>query len=170
MFLETINMFFEFIRCQSIYSFLSTKYGFLGFSELKKTNLTRIFILSEPQLYIYSRLLLVEHIPNHKTFSSYSIPGSRNCSTKFGAVPTPMASNYFRSVRRRWNPRVPLCSSHRELRPDAFDSSIRPTVRTQSVFFSLAATRFFSPVSPSSIVGPFRSCFLRRVVVEPPSP
>jgi hypothetical protein len=44
MFLETLSMFFEFSRCQniyrnfsgifgSIYSILSTKYGFLGFSE-----------------------------------------------------------------------------------------------------------------------------------------
>jgi hypothetical protein len=47
MFLETLNMFFEFIRCQniyrnfsrifgSIYNILSTKYGFLGFSEFSK--------------------------------------------------------------------------------------------------------------------------------------
>jgi hypothetical protein len=47
MFLETIIMFFEFIRCQnisrnfsasfrSIYNILSTKYGFLGFSEFYK--------------------------------------------------------------------------------------------------------------------------------------
>jgi hypothetical protein len=50
-------------------------------------------------------------------------------------VPTPTitpASNYFRSVRRRQNPRVPLCSSCRELRPSAFDSSIRPTFCPQS--------------------------------------
>jgi hypothetical protein len=44
MFLATLIMFFEFIRCQniyrnfsgifeSIYNILSTKYGFLGFSE-----------------------------------------------------------------------------------------------------------------------------------------
>jgi hypothetical protein len=44
MFLEILIMFFEFIRCQniyrnfsgiieSIYNILSTKYGFLGFSE-----------------------------------------------------------------------------------------------------------------------------------------
>jgi hypothetical protein len=44
MFLETLSIFFEFIRCQNIYSkfseifrsiynILSTKYGFLGFSE-----------------------------------------------------------------------------------------------------------------------------------------
>jgi hypothetical protein len=44
MFLETLIMFFEFIRCQNIYrnvseiferiyNILSTKYGFLGFSE-----------------------------------------------------------------------------------------------------------------------------------------
>jgi hypothetical protein len=44
MFLETLIMFFEFIRCKtfigifldffcSIYNILSTKYGFLGFSE-----------------------------------------------------------------------------------------------------------------------------------------
>jgi hypothetical protein len=44
MFLETLIMFFEFIRCkniykifsgffESIYNILSIKYGFLGFSE-----------------------------------------------------------------------------------------------------------------------------------------
>jgi hypothetical protein len=47
MFLENLSMFFEFIRCQnisrifseicgSIYNILSTKYGFLGFSEFYK--------------------------------------------------------------------------------------------------------------------------------------
>jgi hypothetical protein len=47
MFLETLNMFFEFTRCQnisrndsrifgSICNILSTKYGFIGFSEFNK--------------------------------------------------------------------------------------------------------------------------------------
>jgi hypothetical protein len=47
MLLETLSMFFEFIRCQnisrncfvifgSIYNILRTKYGFLGFSEFYK--------------------------------------------------------------------------------------------------------------------------------------
>jgi hypothetical protein len=47
MFLETLSIFFEFIRCQtisrncfvifgSIYNILSTKYGFLSFSEFYK--------------------------------------------------------------------------------------------------------------------------------------
>jgi hypothetical protein len=47
MFLETLSMFFEFIRSQNIYmnfseifgciySILSTKYGFLGFSKFYK--------------------------------------------------------------------------------------------------------------------------------------
>jgi hypothetical protein len=47
MFLKTLNMFFEFIRCQnisrnvseifgSIYNILSIKYGFLGFSKFYK--------------------------------------------------------------------------------------------------------------------------------------
>jgi hypothetical protein len=47
MFLETLNMFFEFVRCQnisriyfgifgSIYNIFSTKYGFVGFSEFYK--------------------------------------------------------------------------------------------------------------------------------------
>jgi hypothetical protein len=47
MFLETLSMSFEFIRCQnisrnfsrtfgSIYNILSTKYGFLGFFEFYK--------------------------------------------------------------------------------------------------------------------------------------
>jgi hypothetical protein len=47
MFFETLSMFFEFIRCQniyrncfgffgSVYNILSTKFGFLGFSEFYK--------------------------------------------------------------------------------------------------------------------------------------
>jgi hypothetical protein len=46
-FFKTLNLFFEIIRCQnisrnfsgifgSIYNFLSTKYGFIGFSEFNK--------------------------------------------------------------------------------------------------------------------------------------
>jgi hypothetical protein len=45
--------------------------------------------------------------PNIKTISAYSIYNSWNCSPKFEAVPTPTI-NYFRSVRRWRNPRVPL--------------------------------------------------------------
>jgi hypothetical protein len=57
-------------------------------------------------------------------------------------------------VRHKWNTRVPLRLSHRELRPSAFDSSIRPTVRSQSTFFFSAPVRFSSLVSPSTIVAP----------------
>jgi hypothetical protein len=83
MFLETLIMFFEFIRCQniyrkfsgifgSIYNILSTKYGFLYFFKFYKLNKIRIFISSEPQLYIHVRLLLVEPVPKHETISPNS--------------------------------------------------------------------------------------------------
>jgi hypothetical protein len=66
MFLEIIIMFFEFIRCkknyrnfseifESIYNILSTKYGFLGFSEFKNGKiriLTEFLSRSNPR-YIY---------------------------------------------------------------------------------------------------------------------
>jgi hypothetical protein len=75
-------------------------------------------------------------------------------------VPTP-ASNYFRSMHRRWNQRVPLHSSRRELCPGAFDSSIQPTVHPQSMNLSLAPVKVSSPVSLSSIVAHevLRFCF-----------
>jgi hypothetical protein len=74
-------------------------------------------------------------------------------------VTTP-ASNYFQFMHHQRNPRVLLCSPRRELRFGAFDSSIGPTVRPQSTFFS-TPVRVSSPVSPSSIVahGVFRFCF-----------
>jgi hypothetical protein len=80
-------------------------------------------------------------------------------------VPTP-ASNYFRSVRRRWNLRVPLRSYHRGICPGAFDSSIRLTVCPPiSVFFS-ASARSPSPVSPSTIVVHEALLFLRFLSVQ----
>jgi hypothetical protein len=102
-------------------------------------------------IYIYCRLLLTELFPNRKTVFRDSFPISRNCTPKFGVVTTP-TSNYFKSVHHRRNPRVPLRSSRREIRPDAFDSSTRPTVRPQSVFFSSTPVRLSFPVNPSSIV------------------
>jgi hypothetical protein len=99
---------------------------------------------------------LVEPFPNPGTVSSVSIHNSRNCSSKFGAVPTPEttpASNYFQSVRRCRNPRVSLHLSRRELRLVAFDSSIRPSVRHQSmIFFSAPANSVFSCEPPSIVV------------------
>jgi hypothetical protein len=71
-----------------------------------------------------------------------------------------LTSNYFRSVRRRRNLRVPLHSSRRELCPGAFVSSIRLTVRPQSVNLSSSPARVSSPVSLSYIVahGVLRFC------------
>jgi hypothetical protein len=88
---------------------------------------------------------LAEPFPNLETVSPDSIHNSRNCLPKFGAVPTPSTtpvSNYFQSMRRWQNPRVPLHSSRRELRPDAFDSSIRLLIRRQSTIFFLTPANF----------------------------
>jgi hypothetical protein len=73
-------------------------------------------------------------------------------------VPTP-ASNYFRSVHRRWNSRVPLLLSHRGLRPGAFDSSIRSTVHPQSSILCSATARVvFSGEAPPLLYLGFFSC------------
>jgi hypothetical protein len=97
-------------------------------------------------------MALVEPFPKFETPFLDSIRNTRNCSPKFGTVLTPTTtptSNYFRSVRHLWNPRVPLRSSHRELRPRAFDSSIQPPVHRQSTdFFSAPANFVFSGESP----------------------
>jgi hypothetical protein len=93
-------------------------------------------------IYIYSWNPLTEPFPNLETVSPVSIHNSRNWSPSFGAVPTP-SSNYFQSVRRWWNPRLPLCLSRRDLRPSAFNSSIRHPVRRQSTNFSPAPARVF---------------------------
>jgi hypothetical protein len=97
-------------------------------------------------------MALVEPFPKFETLFLDSIRNTRNCSSKFGTVLTPTTtptSNYFRSVRHLWNPRVPLRSSHRELRPGAFDSSIQPPVRRQSTdFFSAPANFVFSGQPP----------------------
>jgi hypothetical protein len=60
-------------------------------------------------------------------------------------VPNPVTtpvSNNFRSVREQPNPRVPLRSSRRELRPGAFDSSIQLTVHPQSMNLCSAPAKF----------------------------
>jgi hypothetical protein len=79
-------------------------------------------------------------------------------------VPTPATtptSKYFRSVRCRRNPRVPLHSSRRELRPGAFDSSIRLTVHPQSTILCSAPARVvFSGEPPPLLYLVFLS-FLR---------
>jgi hypothetical protein len=68
MFLETLIMLFEFIRCQniyrnfsgifgSIYNILSTKYRFLGFSEFLKMVKSEFdpnfHLVRTPTIYIY---------------------------------------------------------------------------------------------------------------------
>jgi hypothetical protein len=107
-----------------------------------------------------------------KTPPSDSIWNSRNRSPKFGGVSTP-ASNYFWFVRRRRNPRVPLCSSRRELRPGASNLSIQPPDLRESVKLSSALARWSSPVSPSTIVVHEAFCFFvshsRRASLSLPS-
>jgi hypothetical protein len=76
--------------------------------------------------------------------SSDSIPSSQNCSPKFGAVPTP-ASNYFQSVHRLRNPRVPLHSSCWGLYLGASGSSIGPSNLHQSTISYSALARVFFP-------------------------
>jgi hypothetical protein len=91
-------------------------------------------------------------------------------------VPTPtttQASNYFWSVRRHRNPRVPLRSSRRELHPGAFDSSIRPTVRPESVNLCPAPARVLFSGEPSTNVVHRNFSFLsppRSPSVSSPSP
>jgi hypothetical protein len=109
----------------------------------------RIFISSEPQLYIHVRLLLVEPVPKHETVSPNSIHSSRKCSPKFGAVPTPATtptSNYSQSVHRLQNPRVALRSSRRGLCLDMSCSSIRPPNLRQSTISSSAPAKLYFPV------------------------
>jgi hypothetical protein len=105
-----------------------------------------------------------------KLFPPVSIHNSRNCSTKFEAVPTLMTtltSNYFQSVRRWQNPRVQLRSSRQELRPGAFDSSIRPPIHRQSTDFSSALTRFFFPDELFHCCSWMFHCFLLHVCNPP---
>jgi hypothetical protein len=86
-------------------------------------------------------------------------------------VPTPAktpASSYFRSVCRRRNPRVPLRSSRRELRPGAFNSSIRPTVHPQSTNLCSTPVRVVFSVEPPPLLYLGFLCF--PVHTGPPSP
>jgi hypothetical protein len=168
MFLETLSMFFEFIRCQnisrnfwSIYSILSTKYGFLGFLNFinSKIRIWPKFSSRSIPNYIYGRLLLAELVPNHETVSPNSIPSSRNCSPKFGSVPTP-ASNYSQSVHHLRNPRVPLRSSRRGLHLGASGSSIGPLNHHQLTDFLLGSSEGLLPWETSIVVPTVPSCSL----------
>jgi hypothetical protein len=115
-------------------------------------------------------------IRNPMSPSSNSIRNSRNCSPKFETVSTlstTPTTNHFRPVHRRWNPRVPPRSSRRELRPGAFNFSIRLTVRLQSANLCLAPTNFvFSGEPPPLLhrgflhfsVFPFLQCW--RLVLK----
>jgi hypothetical protein len=144
-------------------------WAFPNFKNGKNPNLTRIFISSEPQLYIYAWLLLAELIPNHKTVSPDSIPSSRNCSPKFEAVST-TASNYSQSMHRLWNLRIPLRSSRRGLHRSAFDSSIEPPNRHQSTVFFSAPARVFFPDEKPPLLSLGFLCVLRFPVrAGPPS-
>jgi hypothetical protein len=65
---------------------------------------------------------------------------------------TTPASNYFRSMNRRWNTRVPLHSSRLGLRPGAFYSSIRPTVHPQSTILCSAPARVVFSSEPPPLL------------------
>jgi hypothetical protein len=126
--------------------------------------ITKNKISSNPS-NIYGWSTLVEPFSKFETPPSDSIQNSWNCSPKFGTVPTPVinpTSNYFRSVRRRWNPRVPLRLSHRELRAGTFYLSIRPTVHLQSTNLCSAPARvvFFGEPPPCCTEGFSVSLFL----------
>jgi hypothetical protein len=84
---------------------------------------------------------------------------------------TTPVSNYFRSVRRRWNPRVPLRLSRREIHPDAFDSSIRSTVHPQSTILCSALARVvFSGEPPPLLYLGFLRVLRFPIHARPPSP
>jgi hypothetical protein len=76
-------------------------------------------------------------------------------------------SNYFQSVHRLWNPRVPLCSSHRGLRLGASGSSIGPPNHRQSTVSSLARVKVTFPVSLLHCFQP-SSSFSSSMEVPPP--
>jgi hypothetical protein len=115
-------------------------------------------------IYIYGRLLLAEHILNHETVFSDSFPISRNCLPKFGAVPT-LVSNYFQSMSRRRNPRVPLRLSRRGLCLGAFGSSIESSNLRQSTNSSSAPARVFFPCELLHSCSLF--CFISHGLVAP---
>jgi hypothetical protein len=135
---------------------------------LKNRIITKNKISSNPS-NIYGRKPLVEPFPKFETPPSDSIRNSRNCSPKFGTVPT-RARNYFRSMRRRQNLRVPLRSSRRELCPGAIDSPIWSTIRPQSTNLCSAPARVvFSYEAPPLLYLGFL-CFPIRVWPPSPSP
>jgi hypothetical protein len=165
------NHAYDFSLIFSLWDFfrgLNTISSFSGIILILKFDwIRKIKYLQTLAIYIYIYMLE----PSHRVLSKFqnrfldSIHNSRNCLPKFRAVPT-SASNCFHSMRRWRNLRVPLRSSHRGIRPGAFDSSIGPPIRCKStdfatapasVFFSDEQTplflhpvfRFFSPWNPS---------------------
>jgi hypothetical protein len=72
------------------------------------------------------------------------------------------------------NPRVPLRSSCRELRPDAFNSSIRPLVHHRSTIFFSAPANFVFSSELYSLFSKSFLCFSPHVATQPislsPSP
>jgi hypothetical protein len=90
-------------------------------------------------------------------------------------VPTPAitpVSNYFRSVRRQWNPRVPLRLPCQELRPGVFDSSIQPMVHLQSTILCSAPARvvFSGEPPPLLYLGFLRFSIFPSMQGPSPSP
>jgi hypothetical protein len=104
---------------------------------------------------IYIQNPLVEPFSKFETPPSDSIRNPEIARRSSEVVLTPTttpASNYFQSMRRRRNPRVPLCSSRRELRPGAFDSSIRSIVHPQSKILCSATARVVFSGEPSPLL------------------
>jgi hypothetical protein len=121
--------------------------------------ITKNKISSNPS-NIYGWNTLVEPFPKFENPSPVEIRNSRNYSPKFMTVPTP-ARNYFRSVLRWWNARVPLRSSRRELRPGAFDFIDSIDGSSSIGEFVLGSRDVVFSGELSTIVAPRVSFFLR---------
>jgi hypothetical protein len=121
-----------------------------------------------------ARILSSSHFQNSKPcphIQSETPEIDRRSSEFVPTLATTPTSNYFRSVRRRRNLRVPLHSSRRELCPGGFDSSIRPTVHPQSMVLCLAPKRVvFSHEPPPLLYLGFLRVLRFPVRVGPPSP
>jgi hypothetical protein len=108
-----------------------------------------------------------------KRFTQIQFPSSRNCSPKFGAVPTTAttpASNYSKSVHRPRNPRVLLRSPRRGLHCSASDLSIGPSNLCQSIISTSALAKVFFPGEKPPLLYLGFLCFPVRAGPSSPSP